>query len=215
MGVGVGRKPRWIEINGKRNRKACIRRICRRVRNQGLAKRWWLNANKFWRVHSLVEPTPLFKPMCIFFPVPFLSSCVLCLMAQLCSALCDPMDCSPPGSFVHGDSPGKNAGVGCHAFFQWIFPTQGWNPGLLHWRWVLYSLSHQGSPRVLEWVAYPFARESSNSGNKPGSPALQAASLPAELPEKPCHPINTPVCTFLSGIHFCPHPSWFSLCLLP
>ena len=28
--------------------------------------------------------------------------------------LCDPMDCSPPGSSVHGDSPGKNTGVGCH-----------------------------------------------------------------------------------------------------
>ena len=32
--------------------------------------------------------------------------------------LCDPMDCSPPGSSVHGDSPGKNTRVGCHALFQ-------------------------------------------------------------------------------------------------
>ena len=40
---------------------------------------------------------------------------VLCLVAQLCPTLCDPMDCSPPGSFVHGDSLGKNTGVGCHA----------------------------------------------------------------------------------------------------
>ena len=36
-----------------------------------------------------------------------------------------PMDCSTPGSSVHGDSPGKNTGVGCHAFLQGIFPTQG------------------------------------------------------------------------------------------
>ena len=35
------------------------------------------------------------------------------------------MDCSPPDSSVHGDSPGKNTGVSCHAFFQGIFPTQG------------------------------------------------------------------------------------------
>ena len=45
--------------------------------------------------------------------------------------LCDPLDCSLPGSSVHGDSPGKNIGVGCHALFQGIFPTQGLNPRLL------------------------------------------------------------------------------------
>ena len=38
--------------------------------------------------------------------------------AQLCLTLCDPMDCRPPGSCVHGDSPGKNTGVGCHALLQ-------------------------------------------------------------------------------------------------
>ena len=35
------------------------------------------------------------------------------------------MDCSLPGSFVHGASPVKNTGVGCHALLQGIFPTQG------------------------------------------------------------------------------------------
>ena len=49
----------------------------------------------------------------------------LCLVAQSCPTLCDPMDCSPSGSSVLGDSPGKNAGVGCHALLQEIFPTQG------------------------------------------------------------------------------------------
>ena len=44
------------------------------------------------------------------------------------------MDDSPPGSSVHGDSPGKNTGVGCHALLQGMFPTQGPNPGLLHCR---------------------------------------------------------------------------------
>ena len=42
-----------------------------------------------------------------------------------------------------------------------IFPTQGLNPGLPHCRWILYQLSHKGSPRILKWVAYPFSRESS------------------------------------------------------
>ena len=44
---------------------------------------------------------------------------------QSCLTLCDPLDCSPPGSSVHRDSPGKNSGVGCHALLQAIFPTQG------------------------------------------------------------------------------------------
>ena len=71
---------------------------------------------------------------------------VLCLVAQSCLILCDPMDCSLPGSSVHGDSPGKNTGVDCYALLQGIFPSQGSNPGLLHCRWTLYCLSHQGSP---------------------------------------------------------------------
>ena len=49
---------------------------------------------------------------------------VLCLVAQSCPTLCDPIDCSPPGSSVRGDSPGKNTGVGCRALLQGIFPTQ-------------------------------------------------------------------------------------------
>ena len=71
---------------------------------------------------------------------------VLCLVAQSRLTLCDPMDCSLPGSSVHGDSPGKNTGVGCHAFLQGIFPVQGSNPDLLHFRRILYQLSRQGSP---------------------------------------------------------------------
>ena len=43
-------------------------------------------------------------------------SYVLSLAAQWCPTLFDPMDCRLPGSSVHGDSPGKNTGVGCHAF---------------------------------------------------------------------------------------------------
>ena len=50
-------------------------------------------------------------------------------ITQSCPTLCDPVDCSPPGSSVHGDSPGKNTGVGCHFLLQGIFPTQGSNLG--------------------------------------------------------------------------------------
>ena len=46
-------------------------------------------------------------------------------VSQLYLTLCDPMDCNLPGSTLHGDSPGKNTGVGCHALLQEIFPTPG------------------------------------------------------------------------------------------
>jgi len=58
------------------------------------------------------------------------------------------MNYSPPGSAVHGDSPGKNTGVGCHALLWRIFPTQGSNPGLLHCSQILYQLSYQGNPVI-------------------------------------------------------------------
>ena len=90
---------------------------------------------------------------------------VLCLVTQSCPTLCDPMSCRPPCSSVHGNSPGKNTGVGCHALLQGIFPTQGSNPGLLPCRWIL---THQGSPRILEWVAYPFSRGPSQPKNWTG-----------------------------------------------
>ena len=61
----------------------------------------------------------------------------MCLVTQLCQTLCHPMDCSLPGSSVHGDSPGNNTGVGCLALLQGIFPIQGLNSALPHCRWVL------------------------------------------------------------------------------
>ena len=74
------------------------------------------------------------------------SCAVLCLVTQSCPTLCHPVDCSSPGSSVHGDSPGKNTGVGGHALLQGIFLTQGLNPGLPHCMWILYRLRHQESP---------------------------------------------------------------------
>ena len=68
---------------------------------------------------------------------------------------------SPLGSSAHRDFPEKNTGVGCHALLQGIFPTQGSNPGLQHCGQMLYHLSYQGSPRIVEWVAYPFSMGSS------------------------------------------------------
>ena len=68
----------------------------------------------------------------------------MCLVTQSCLTLCNFMDCSLPGFSVHGDSPGKNTGVGGHTILKRIFPTLESNPGLPHCRWFLYSLSYQG-----------------------------------------------------------------------
>ena len=75
---------------------------------------------------------------------------------------------NPLGSSVHWDFPGKNTGVGCHALLQGIFPIQESNGGLLLWRQILHHLNHQGSPRILAWVAYPFSRGSSWPSNQTG-----------------------------------------------
>ena len=90
------------------------------------------------------------------------------LSRSVMSDSCDPRDCSPPGSSIHGASPGKNTGVGCHALLQEIFLTQGSNSGLPHCSQILYHLSHQGSPRISERVAYLFSRRTSQPRNQTG-----------------------------------------------
>ena len=83
---------------------------------------------------------------------------------QSCPTLCDPIDGSPPGSPVPGILQAR--------ILEWyLFPSPGDlpNPGIKsrspHCRWILYQLSHRGSPRILEWVTYPFSRGSSQPRN--------------------------------------------------
>ena len=149
-------------------------------------------------------------------------------VAQSCPTLHDPMDCSLPGSSIHGifqarvlewdviafsnremrnpqlsgiqeneseshsvlsdswwphglyspwNSPGQNTGIGNHSLLQGIFPTQGSNPGLAHCRWILYQLSHKGSPTILEWVAYSFSSGSSWLRNLTGISCIAGGSF--------------------------------------
>ena len=121
---------------------------------------------------------------------------VLYLVTQSCPTLCNPMD-RAWWAAVHGDSPGKNTRVDCHALLQGIlpisgikprspelqadslpseppgkpkdtgvgslfllqgiFPTQESNQGFLHCRQILYQLSQNGNPRILECIAFPFS----------------------------------------------------------
>ena len=77
---------------------------------------------------------------------------VLCSVIQSCPTLCDPMDCSLPGSSGNGDSAGQNNGVGSCSLLQGIFLTQELNQSLLHCRQILYQLSCHGSPLTIKQV---------------------------------------------------------------
>ena len=76
----------------------------------------------------------------------------------------------PHGLYSPWNSPGQNTGVGGLSFLQGIFPIQGSNPSLPHCRRILYQLSHQGSPRIVKWVAYLFSSGSSSPRNWTGVP---------------------------------------------
>ena len=130
---------------------------------------WWAT------VHGVTKSRTWLKQLNNSINFTLLCCAVLCLVAQL-----------------------HLTGVGCHALLQGIFPTQGLNPGLLHCRWILYHLSHQGSPRLLEWVAYPFSCGSSQPRK---SPALQVDSLPAELPRFSVDDILKSGATGIMGVH--------------
>ena len=105
----------------------------------------------------------------------------LFLVTQLCATLWDAMDCGPPGSSVHGHSPSKNNGAGCHALLQGIFPTQGSNPGLPHCRRILYRLSHQGSPPGIWQVEIVEGRWQEVTRGMLRALSLAAAVLAGEL----------------------------------
>ena len=66
----------------------------------------------------------------------------------------------------------QNTGAGSLSLLLGSFPTQESNPGLQHCRWILYQLSHKGSPRILEWVAYPFSSRSSQPRNQTGDSSI-------------------------------------------
>ena len=73
------------------------------------------------------------------------------LSAQSCQTICDPMDCSPPGSSVHGILQARILQWVAIPFSRGFFPIQGLNAGLLHCRQFLYHLYHQGSIEIFQY----------------------------------------------------------------
>ena len=94
-------------------------------------------------------------------------------------------DCSPPGFSVHGDSPGKNTGMGCHFLLQGIFPTQESNPGLPHCRQILTVWATKESQEHWSGWLIPSPGDLPDTGIQLGSPASQVDFWPTELPGKP------------------------------
>ena len=147
----------------------------------------------------------------------------LFLVTQSRPTLCEPMDYSPPGSSVLGDSPGKNTGVGCHALLQGIIPTQASNPGLPHCRQILCGcLSHQANPPVSGGI-WPrsWAGTSRIAGRFSASWASRGASLApptrrSKDPESP-HRAVPQIPTDMSGkqaiffLRFRDIPGWIIL----
>ena len=68
--------------------------------------------------------------------------------AQSCPTFRNPLDCSPSGFSIHGTLQARILEWVAMSFFRGIFPIQGSNPHLLHWRQILYQLSHHGSPLI-------------------------------------------------------------------
>ena len=96
-------------------------------------------------------------------PFYFKSSCLLASILHKLLCFYNHLSESESRSVMSDswNSLGQITGVGSLFLLQGIFPTQGSNPGLPHCRQILYQLSHKGSPRIPEWVAYPFSRGSS------------------------------------------------------
>ena len=97
----------------------------------------------------------------------------------------------PQGLYSPWSSPGQNTGVGSLSLLQGIFPTQGWNPGLLHCRGFLYQLSHKGSPWILAWVASPFSSGSSQPRTHTGASCIAVGFFTSRATGEALRPLES------------------------
>ena len=88
------------------------------------------------------------------------------LVAQSCPTLCNPLDCSLPGSSVHGILQARILEWIAFPFSKGSSQLRDQTQGFPHCRQILYQLSHKENPRILEWAAYPFSSRSSQPRNQ-------------------------------------------------
>ena len=100
------------------------------------------------------------------------------------------------------NSPSQNTGVDRLSLLQGIFPTQGSNLGLPHYRRILYQLSHQGNPRILGWVASPFSRGSSRPRNRTGVSHIAGGFFTSWATREALTPKPVPIIVLPSGCEF-------------
>ena len=93
-------------------------------------------------------------------------------VSQSCLTLCNPMDYT-----VHGILQVRILERVAFPVSRRSSQPRDWNPGLLHCRWILYQLSHKGSPRILGWVGYPFSSGSSGPRNRTGVSFIAGGSF--------------------------------------
>ena len=125
-----------------------------------------------WRVGLKASIRHSESPMCV------------CLFTQLCPALCDPVDGSPPGSSVHGDSPDKNTGVRCHVLLLGIFPTQ-----VLRITGGFFIIWATSKAQEYWWIAYLFSRGPSQPRNRIKVSFIEGRFLTSWTTGKPKSPI--------------------------
>ena len=100
---------------------------------------------------------------------------VLCLVAQSCLTLCNPMDYSPPGSSVHSMLQTR--------VLEWVaMPSSRGSSHLPHCRRILYHLTHQGKSKNTGVGTYPFSGSTSWPRNQTRVSCIAGRSWPTELP---------------------------------
>ena len=124
------------------------------------------------------------------------------LVALSCPTLCDCMDCSPPGSSVHGILQARILEGVAVSFSRGSSQPRD-QTQFSHIAGGFLTVWATREPWILEWVAYPYSRYHPDPGIKPGSPALQADSLPAELPGNSILVLKAKILRL--STHFLPH----------
>ena len=90
----------------------------------------------------------------------------------------------PHGLYSPWNSPGQNTGASSLSVLQGIFPTQGSNPSLPHCRWIPYQVSQKASPRILEWVDFPFSRGASWPRNQTAVSCISGGFILCQIVDK-------------------------------